>query len=137
MRDNLRTSLTTATLGAIVVAASFTAINEAQAVPVAGQFTPVGVYINTNGAFGIAYDSVNDLIHYSQGDAGDNDVHNLKPFKNYTAAEIAAFPVVNGVPQISLAAGLHDAAGVTSPGGIGSGAHFSALAFNQATGQLV
>lgn len=112
----------------------------ASAVPVAGEFVPVGIYLNTNGAFGIAYDPVNDLIHYAQGDFGDDLVHTLKPFKNYTAAEIAALPLVNGIPSLSLAASLHDVAGTTSPGGAGgsgTGAHFSALAFNTSTGQLV
>jgi hypothetical protein len=101
---------------------------------------PVGVYLNTHAAFGIAYDSVNDIIHYAQGDAGDNLVHTVQAFKNYTAAEIAALPLVNGIPALSLVASQHDVAGTTNPGGsggLGSGAHFSALAFNSATGQLV
>lgn len=115
-------------------------VSSASAAPVAGQIVPVGIYLNTRSAFGIAYDTVNDLIHYSQGDSGDTLVHTVKAFKNYTAAEIAALPLVNGIPALSLAASLHDIAGTTSPGGSGgsgSGAHFSALAFNSATGQLV
>lgn len=124
----------------IVGAAAVGTASTTWSAPVPGQFVPVGIYLNTESAFGIAYDSVNDLIHYTQGDAGDNLVHTVKPFKNYTAAEIAALPLVNGIPALSLAASLHDVAGTTSPGGSGgsgSGAHFSALAFNEATGQLV
>jgi hypothetical protein len=112
----------------------------ASAVPVAGQIVPVGIYLNTTHAFGLAYDSVNDVIHYAQGDSGDDLVHTIKPFKNYSAAEIAALPLVDGIPALSLAASLHDVAGTTSPGGsggFGSGAHFSALAFDATTGQLV
>lgn len=124
----------------IVGAAAVGTASTTWAAPVPGQFVPVGIYLNTESAFGIAYDSGNDLIHYTQGDAGDNLVHTVKPFKNYTAAEIAALPLVNGIPALSLAASLHDVAGTTNPGGSGgsgSGAHFSALAFNEATGQLV
>jgi hypothetical protein len=115
-------------------------LSSAWAVPVQGQIVPIAVYINTASAFGLAYDSVNDIIHYSQGDSGDNLVHTVKTYKNYTDAEKAAFPVVGGVQHISLANAQHDVAGTTNPGGsggIGSGAHFSALAFNTATGQLV
>lgn len=114
--------------------------SSATAAPVPGQFVPVGVYLNTQSAFGIAYDPVNDIIHYTQGDSGDALVHTLKAFKNYTAAEIAALPLINGIPALSLAVAEHDVAGTTNPGGFGgsgSGAHFSALAFNTATGQLV
>ncbi len=109
----------------------------AMAVPVAGQIIPVGVYLNTNGVFGLAYDSVNNIIHYSQGDSGDNLVHTVKAFKNYTAAELAALPLVNGIPSLSLLASLHDDAGTTNPGVFGGSAHFSALAFDAATGKLV
>ena len=126
---------------AVVIGASAAAMAvPAWAVPVSGQFVPVGVYINTQSVFGLAYDSVNDVIHFSQGDSGDNLVHTVKPFKNYTPAEIAALPLINGIPALSNAVAMLDVAGTTNPGGSGgsgSGAHFSALAFNQATGQLV
>lgn len=130
----------TAILAAATVCAFAGMAAPASAVPIAGQFVPVGVYLDTTHAFGLAYDSVNDVIHYAQGDSGDNLVHTVKPFKNYTAAEIAALPLVNGIPGLSLAASQHDVAGTTDPGGSGgsgSGAHFSALAFNAATGQLL
>lgn len=128
------------TSGLTAASISIGLLSPAWAVPIPGQLVPVAVYINTNGAFGIAYDSRNNLIHYTQGDSGDDLVHTLKPYNAYTAAEIAAFPVVNGIPQISLAAGQHDVAGTTSPGGSGGGgggAYFSALAYDAATGQLV
>jgi hypothetical protein len=98
------------------------------------QISVVAIYHDTNGAFGIAYDPVNDLIHYSQGDSGDSLVHTLTPFKN--------LPDNPGVDQISLVAGSHDVAGTTSPGGLGGGgfgggAYFSALAWDESTSQLV
>jgi hypothetical protein len=118
--------------------------SSAFALPVAGQISVVGVYNNTVSAFGIAYDSVNDVIHYTQGDAGDDFVHTVKAFKNYTALELAGFGSVtvdgDTFPSMTLVEGQHDVAGITSPGGLGGsgvGAHFSALAFNTATGQLV
>lgn len=113
---------------------------QAYAIPIAGQINPIAIYHNTQSAFGLAYDPVNNLIHYSQGDSGDNLVHNVRPYKDYSAAELAALPDSGGIKQISLAAGQHDAAGTTNPGGSGgsgSGAHFSALAFDSSTGKLV
>ena len=95
------------------------AVTPALAAPVAGQIVPVGVYLDTRSAFGLAYDPVNNVIHYSQGDSGDSLVHTVKPFKNYTAAEIAALPLVNGIPALSLLASQHDVAGTTNPGGSG------------------
>lgn len=122
---------------AAVAAAGFVA--PAAAVPVAGQIIPVAVYLNTPSAFGLAYDSVNDVVHYSQGDIGDNLVHQLRPYKNFTDAQKAMFlPDLAGTPSITAAQG--QLPGTTDPGGVGgfgSGAHFSALAFNAATGQLV
>src|SRR4051812_12173484 len=49
--------------------------------PVVNQIVPVGVYINTNGAFGLAYDSSRNLIWFTEGDSGDSLIHSLKPFK--------------------------------------------------------
>lgn len=129
-----------AVVGGLGVLALTVAGSPASAAPIAGQIVPVGVYLNTTSAFGLAYDSVNDIIHYSQGDSGDNLVHTVRAFKNYSAAEIAALPTIGGIPALDLAASLHDVAGTTDPGGSGgsgSGAHFSALAFNTATGQIV
>lgn len=130
----------TVAAAALSIFAISVASSPASAVPVAGEFTPVGIYLNTTHAFGLAYDSVNDIIHYSQGDSGDGLVHTVKAFKNYSAAEIAALPLIGGVPSLSLLASLHDVAGTTSPvgpGGSGGGAHFSALAFDASTGKLV
>lgn len=116
------------------------ASSPAEAVPVAGQITPIAVYRNTDHPFGLAYDSRNNLIWYARGDSGDSLVHSLKPYKDYTAAEKAAFPVVGGVQFISLADGKNDVAGTTDPGGsggFGSGAHFSALAYDATSGRLL
>jgi len=131
-------------LAATVIGAAVLGIGTATpawAVPVAGQFVPVGIYLNTQSVFGLAYDPVNDVVHYTEGDSGDNLVHTVKPFKDFTAAEIAALPLVDGIPALSLTAAMNDVAGTTNPGGLsgdgGSGAHFSALGFNTATGQLV
>ncbi|MEZ5329471.1 MAG: hypothetical protein R3F19_30870 [Verrucomicrobiales bacterium] len=110
------------------------------AAPVAGQILPVAVYHSTPSAFGIAFDSVNNLIWYSQGDSGDDLIHSLKPFESFTAAELAGLPQTGGIYDISLTDGLHDVAGtttVTGPGGSGGGAHFSSLAFDSSTGKLV
>lgn len=115
-------------------------VSPALALPVEGQFNPVGVYLDINGAFGLAYDPVNDLIHVALGDSGDGIVHTLTPWKNFSPAQIAGFAVINGIPSASNAQANRDVAGTTDPGGSGgsgSGSHFSALAFNTATGQLV
>lgn len=118
----------------------FAIVSSAHAVPVSVQIEPVGVYQDFNGAFGLAYDPVNDLIWASQGDVGDNSVHSFKPFKNFTASELAGLPTNSeGISQISNAVGELDVAGTTAPGGaggFGSGSHFSALAFDAETGQL-
>ena len=79
---------------------------------------------------------------YTQGDSGDSQVHSIKPFKDYTAAEIAAMPVnSDGVRIISLTVGQNDVGGAFTPigpGGSGSGgAHFSALAYDSNTGKLI
>jgi hypothetical protein len=110
----------------------------AAAVP--GQITPVAVYTDTPSAFGLAYDSGNNLIWFSQGDSGDNVAHSLKPYKSFTPAEIAAFPLLNGIPQVTPISGKLDVAGTTSvagTGGSGIGVHFSELAYDAASGQLV
>jgi hypothetical protein len=110
----------------------------AAAVP--GQITPVAVYTDTHNAFGLAYDIGNNLMWFSQGDSGDDLAHSFKPFKNYTAAEIAAMPLLNGIPQVTPATALQDVAGTTAvagSGGSGSGVHFSELAYDAVTGQLV
>ncbi len=126
-------------MAALVVTFVVASVSTALALPVSGNLSVVGVYENTEGAFGIAYDPVNDVIHYTQGDAGDNDVHTVKAFKNYTAAELAGFTSVtidgDTFPRLSLVEGQHDVAGSTTP--LVGSAHFSALAFNTATGQLV
>lgn len=116
------------------------ATSPAEAVPVAGQFAPIAVYRNTDHPFGLAYDSANNLMWYSRGDTGDDLVHSLKAYKDYTAAEKDAFPAFGSVRYISLADGKNDVAGTTNPGGSGGsglGAHFSALAYNATSGQLL
>jgi hypothetical protein len=110
------------------------------AVPTSVEITPVAIYQDITGAFGLAYDSVNGLIWVAEGDSGDNDVHSLRPWNDFSAGEIAALPDNgSGAKLLSNLAGELDVAGTTSPGGSGgsgSGAHFSALAFNDATGQI-
>jgi hypothetical protein len=121
--------------GALVFGAS-----SALGAPVAGQITPIAVYHSTPSAFGLAFDSVNNLIWYSEGDSGDNLIHSLKPFNSYTPAQLAALSQTGGIYDISLAEGLNDVAGttaVTGPGGSGAGAHFSGLAFDSSSGKLV
>lgn len=131
---NLRISLAAAAVAAMGMSTNV------MAVPVAGQIVPIAVYQSINGAFGLAYDSANDLMWASLGDSGDNNVHAFKPFKNYTAGEKALMPLgLGGVLRIDNAVGQLNVGGNFNPGGVGgsgSGAHFSALAFNAATGQL-
>src|SRR4051794_26637362 len=79
--------------------------------PVAGQFVPVAVYHDLDHPFGLAYDSAHNLMWYSRGDSGDNLAHSLKPFKAFTAADVAALPVIGGVFQVSPAASHNDVAG--------------------------
>lgn len=125
----------TVAAAALGVFAASVVSSPASAVPVAGQIVPMGVYLNTTSAFGLAYDPIHDIIHYSQGALGDGLVHTVKPFKNYTPAELVALPLVGGIPSLSLAASLHDLGGTTTPA-FGS-AHFNSLGFNAATGQIV
>ena len=116
------------------------AISSMAAAPVPGQITPVAIYTDTQSAFGLAYDIRNNLMWFSQGDSGDNAAHSFKPYKDYTAAEILAMPLLGGLRQLTPATGNLDVAGTTSvagSGGSGSGVHFSELAYDAATGQLV
>jgi hypothetical protein len=99
------------------------ASRSAEAVPVAGDFIPVAVYSNWEGAFGLAYDSTNDLMWYTQGDFGDGIIRSFTPYKNLVAPPF----------QISQALGNHGV-NTTSPTG---GSYFRSLAFDSATGQLV
>lgn len=111
----------------------------AKAAPVQAQVTPVAVYQDINGAFGLGFDPVNNLIWVAEGDAGDNVIHSLRPWNDFSAAEKAALPLnVDGASQISNAVGLLDVAGTTDPAaGGGSSAHFRSLAFDTAGGQIV
>ena len=104
------------------------------------EIAPVAIYQDVTHAFGLAYDPVNSLIWSAQGDSGDSLVHSLKPFNTFTAAELALLPTNGSAYLIDNTAGQLDVAGTTDPGGSGgsgSGAHFSSLAFNNATGQIV
>lgn len=103
--------------------------------PVVNPIVTLAVYHDTNGAFGVAYDSINKRIHYTQGDSGNALIHTLKPFNSYTAAELAALPDIGGIKQISLAASEHDLAGTTAPSG--GAVHFASLAFDASIGKLV
>ena len=124
---------------AIAAGAVLSAVTSVAA-PVPGQLTPVAIYHDTRSAFGLAYDTVNNLMWFSQGDSGDNLIHSFKPFNSYTPGQLAGIPQVGGVYQISPAQGNQDVAGtttVTGPGGSGAGAHFSSLAFDSASGRIV
>ena len=119
----------------LFLAVGFFAVGNANAAVTTNQIDIVAIYHGTTSAFGLAYDPVNDLIHYTQGDSGDNLVHTLTPYKN-----LSGLTNIGGVDQISLFEGNHDVAGTTNPGGSGgsgSGAHFSALAWDASTSQLV
>ena len=110
------------------------------AAPMTGQIVPVAVYTDTPSAFGLAYDSVNNLIWFSQGGSGDALIHSLKPFKSFTAADLANPNVttVGGVIRINTTGGpgTLDIAGTTNPAA-SFGAHSRALAFDAPSGQLV
>jgi hypothetical protein len=140
------------TVGALAIvtalALALGAAGTANAAPIVGQLVPVAAYINTDHPFGLAYDSANNLIWYTRGDSGDNQVHSVKPFKDYTAAEIALMPlnadgvrlIRNGSGPAPTPGGQNDVGGVfipAGPGGSGAGAHFSALAYDASTGKLV
>jgi hypothetical protein len=99
------------------------ASQSAEAAAVAGQVVPVAVYSNWQSAFGLAYDSKNDLMWYTQGDSGDGVVRSFTPYKNLVAPPF----------EISQALGS-EGANTTSPTG---GSYFRSLAFDSATGQLV
>jgi hypothetical protein len=121
-------------LAVIVVVAFAVGATPAVAVPVPGEIVPVAIYQNTLNAFGMAYDSANTLIWWTQGDAGDALVHSLRPFNTYTAAELAGFTQVGGVYRITSAQGQQDVAGTTAPA---DSAYFDSLAYDSASGQLV
>lgn len=127
--------------GIVTIPLGLALVSPASAAPIVGQLVPVAAYVNTNHPFGLAYDSRNNLMWYSRGDSTDDAVHSVKPFKDYTLAEIAAMPVNgDGVRMISLAVGKNDVGGSftpAGPGGSGSGAHFSALAYDAAGNKIV
>jgi hypothetical protein len=110
-----------AVLGILLIAAP------APAAPLVNQFVPVGV-INTSAAvgedaFGVAYDSVNDLIWHRSG----GTLHGFTPFKNLV---IGSLPIdgVTGLPMLAVSTGATTP--TPGPGGI------QALGFNSATGQI-
>jgi hypothetical protein len=137
MSTRIAVSLTSLTALALALGAA----GAANAAPIVGQLVPVAAYINTDHPFGLAYDSTNNLIWYARGDSGDNQVHSVKPFKDYTAAEIAALPVnADGVRLINLAVAQNDVVPAFTPlgpGGSGGGAHFSALAYDASTNKII
>jgi hypothetical protein len=104
----------------------------ASAVPIAGEIVPVAVYQDTPHAFGMAYDSSNDLMWFSQGDTGDELLHSFKPLSSYTAAELSGLPTSGGVYLVDTTASQLDVAGTTS-----ISAHFSGLGFDESSGQIV
>jgi hypothetical protein len=106
----------------------------AVAAPVISQIVPVAVYQDSVSPFGLAYDSQHNLIWFSRGDSGDANLHSLRPFKDFTAAEIAALPVNgDGARVISPAVGLRDVAGTTTTGL----SNFKSLGFDSVSNQLV
>ncbi len=113
--------------------------------PVVNKIQPVAVYLETHGAFSLAYDTQHNLMWYTPGDQFGGTIHSLKPFNSFTPAEIAALPsgtgALAGVKLISTGpdgtgggAGQLDVAGVTNPPG---GANFDTLAYDSKIHQLV
>jgi hypothetical protein len=102
----------------------------AQAAPVIGDIAPVGVYKDTPGAFGLAYDPGRDVMWYTAL-SGSSKALSIKPWKNFTAAEIAAMPVVHGLPVASTTDSEHASLETPLPS---SG---QALGFDTASGKLV
>lgn len=115
----------------------------AGAVPVTNQIVPVAIYEDVRSPFGVAYDSENRLIHFTRGDRvpadlGGNIIHTVKPFNEYTAGEIAAMPIVGGIPRISPAIGQLDLAGTTAPQAAGlANPNFGALGYDALSRRLV
>jgi hypothetical protein len=118
---------------------------EVPAAPVINKIQPVAVYLETHGAFSLAYDTQHNLMWYTPGDQFGGTIHSLKPFKSFTAAEIASLPsgtgALAGVKLISTGpngtgggAGQMDVAGSTNPPG---GANFDTLAYDSKIHQLV
>jgi hypothetical protein len=99
------------------------------AAPVAGSIDPIAVYRDTAGSFGLTYDPVRDVMWYDS--LGGSTAWSIKPFKDFTAAEIAAMPVVDGLPVVDNATANH--AAFTTPLPVGG----EAMAFDTASGKLV
>jgi hypothetical protein len=103
--------------------------NIALAVPIIGQINPIAVYKDTPGSFGLTYDSARDVMWYST--FGGPTALSFKPFKDFTPAEIAAMPVVNGLPVVDNANANHGT--LSTPLPVGG----SALAYDAPTDQIV
>jgi hypothetical protein len=125
-------------LGMSLAGAALLACNYVVAVPLVGQITPVAVYKDTAGAFGLTYDSARDVMWYDS--LGGPTAYSIKPFKDYTAAEIAAMPVINGLAVVDNTVGLHGALSTTLPTGgqaLGYDAPTDKLVMNDSSGASV
>lgn len=105
-----------------------------EAAPIETQITPVAVYHDAFRPFGMAYDPVNNVMWFTQGDTGDGLVHSARPFNSFSAAELAGVPLVGGVYQFGTAAWEKDAAGAFATG---TSAYFRSLAYDSSIGKLV
>lgn len=95
-----RRALLCAALSALLFfCASFTS-----AAPLSNQIVPIAQYIAAPGAFGLAYDNVNNRI-WSSNVNGSTTLSGWIPYNSFTPAQIAGFPVVGGIQQIPFATG--------------------------------
>jgi len=95
----------------------YSCVSVASAAPVVNQIVPVAVYQNQPGAFGLAYDSVNNVVWVSSINGGSR--YSVNPFNSFTAALIASFPVGANGSIVSAAAYT---TGLTTPNVFGQGA---------------
>lgn len=106
-------------LAAAVVAVS---VSTALAVPLANNIVPIAQYTLTDGSFGLAYDSVNNLMWSNP--LGGGTLQGFKPLSSFTPAQLAALPVIGGVMQIDGTNPLYLLGSTPSPSG------FKAMAFD-------
>lgn len=131
--NNLHTASLAAGLGLALGGFSASAL----AVPTPGEFSPVAIYEDTQGAFGLAYNPDDDVVHWTQGDAGDGLVHSMTPYKNIDTSGLPTGP--RGEYRISPVAGGQDAFGTTDPtaNAGATSAYFDALGYDTASGRIV
>ncbi len=108
------------------------ASKRAIAQPLVGQIVPIAIYVDLDLAFGLTYDSKNDLMWYSEGQLDlTGEIHSFMPYKNYSEGQRNSFFNQSlGIQIINPTQAQEDVAGITpSPG--------AALGFDEASGRLV